>query len=68
LTKIHTCIYDEDRIDQVLNNFISDATKYSSPGSEIEVGLSFTEKKSRQALIWVKDHGVGIASSHELHS
>jgi signal transduction histidine kinase len=59
--------YDEDRIDQVLNNLISNATKYSSPGSEIEVGLSFTEKKSRQALIWVKDHGVGIASSELPH-
>jgi len=59
--------YDEDRIDQVLNNLISNATKYSSPGSEIEVGLSFTEKKSREALIWVKDHGVGIASSELPH-
>jgi PAS domain S-box-containing protein len=59
--------YDEDRIDQVLNNLISNATKYSPPGSEIEVGLSFIEKKSRQALIWVKDQGVGIASSELPH-
>jgi PAS domain S-box-containing protein len=59
--------YDEDRIDQVLSNLISNATKYSSPGSEIEVGLSITEKKSREALIWVKDHGMGIAQSEFPH-
>jgi PAS domain S-box-containing protein len=59
--------FDEDRIDQVLNNLISNATKYSSPGSEVEVGLRYTMNKPQEALIWVKDQGVGICASELPH-
>src|SRR5207244_961676 len=43
-----------------LSNLVSNAVKYSSIGSEIEIGLSLLSEKPREALLWVKDHGIGI--------
>ena len=57
--------FDENRIVQVLNNLISNAVKYSSAGSNIEVGLCRCSGNADNALIWVKDSGIGI-SAHEL--
>ncbi|QBD82691.1 PAS domain-containing protein [Ktedonosporobacter rubrisoli] len=57
--------FDKDRIIQVLNNLISNAIKYSPKGCEIEVGLRRLVDTSEEALIWVKDQGIGIAA-HEL--
>ncbi len=57
--------FDENRIVQVLNNLISNAVKYSSVGSNIEVGLRRCSGNADNALIWVKDSGIGI-SAHEL--
>src|SRR5258708_454118 len=57
--------FDENRIVQVLNNLISNAVKYSSAGSNIEVGLRRCSGNADNALIWVKDSGIGI-SAHEL--
>ena len=56
---------DEDRIDQVLNNLISNAVKYSPIGSEIEVGLRLRHSSTEvnEALIWVRDQGIGIAAN-----
>lgn len=58
---------DEDRIDQVLNNLIGNAVKYSPIGSEIEVGLRYSPTEANEALIWVKDQGVGIAANELSH-
>lgn len=58
---------DEDRIDQVLNNLISNAVKYSPIGSEIEVGLHYSPAEAKEALIWVRDQGVGIAANELPH-
>ncbi len=55
--------FDEDRIIQVLNNLISNAVKYSPEQKDIEVGLRVTEEKPAEALIWVRDHGIGIAAN-----
>jgi signal transduction histidine kinase len=55
--------YDEDRIDQVLNNLVSNAVKYSPVGSEIEIGLRFDQASPSHTLIWVKDAGIGIGES-----
>ena len=55
--------FDEDRIIQVLNNLISNAVKYSPEQKDIEVGLQVTEEKPGEALIWVRDHGIGIAAT-----
>src|SRR5581483_2824233 len=47
------------RIEQALENLLSNAAKYSPTGKEIEVGL---RRLVGEALIWVKDQGPGIAS------
>jgi len=59
--------FDEDRIIQVLNNLISNAVKYSPEQKDIEVGLQVTEEKPAEALIWVRDHGIGIAATELPH-
>ncbi|MHB8595251.1 MAG: ATP-binding protein [Ktedonobacteraceae bacterium] len=59
--------FDEDRIIQVLNNLINNAVKYSPDYNEIEVGLRFTDDKPDEALIWVRDHGIGIAANELPH-
>lgn len=55
---------DKDRLAQVLTNLISNATKYSSTGSDIELALS---PGSRSAIIEVRDRGIGIPE-HQLAS
>lgn len=57
--------FDRDRIEQVLNNLIGNAAKYSPAGSEIEVGLRYDATNPGAALLWVKDVGMGIAN-HEV--
>src|SRR5579863_2913267 len=52
--------FDENRMIQVVNNLISNAIKYSPAGCEIEVGLRYTPQQPGEALIWVKDQGIGI--------
>lgn len=59
--------FDEDRIIQVLHNLINNAVKYSPDHNEIEVGLRFTDDKPDEALIWVRDHGIGIAANELPH-
>ncbi|CRX39299.1 hybrid sensor histidine kinase/response regulator [Estrella lausannensis] len=49
---------DQEKLEQVVNNLISNAIKYSAPHTEISVTLSRT---SDDVLIAVKDQGVGIA-------
>lgn len=48
---------DRDKIEQVINNFISNAVKYSPAKSRIEVACVQHEA---QVLISVKDMGIGI--------
>ena len=54
---------DEERTVQVFNNLISNAIKYSPAGGEIEIGLRYQPERSNEVLIWVKDHGIGIAAN-----
>ena len=61
------CCFDEGRIEQVLNNLITNAIKYSSTGSEIVVGLQHSREKPDEALIWVKDHGIGMPANELSH-
>ncbi len=49
---------DERRFEQVINNMINNAIKYSSPNSEVEVSVA---REGGQVLIRVKDHGVGMS-------
>jgi PAS domain S-box-containing protein len=52
--------FDEERIIQVLSNLISNAIKYSPRGGLIEIGLEQTLERPDEALIWVRDRGIGI--------
>lgn len=49
---------DREKIKQVWQNLISNATKYSKNNSEIE--LNFKKDKKQGWIFFVKDHGVGI--------
>lgn len=48
---------DPQKIEQVLNNLLQNAIKFSNPGTVVTVGLNRTE---RGAVIAVKDQGQGI--------
>ncbi|MEP6612258.1 MAG: ATP-binding protein [Mucilaginibacter sp.] len=49
---------DQDKIDQVIINFLSNAIKYSPAAGLIEIGAQVT---NGMAELWVKDEGLGIA-------
>jgi two-component system, OmpR family, sensor histidine kinase VicK len=48
---------DEVKLLQVVNNLTSNAVKFTPPGSPISIEI---EEKSREVIISVKDHGIGI--------
>ncbi len=48
---------DNNKIDQVITNFLTNAIKYSNNGTEITVSL---EKKNTEVLIRLADQGQGI--------
>jgi signal transduction histidine kinase len=50
---------DRRRIEQVLNNLLDNAIKYSFSGSRVEIGL---QRSSDEAIISVKDRGRGITA------
>ncbi len=66
-TDIIPAYLDEQRIMQVFNNLINNAIKYSTRGSTIEIGLKHVAERPQEALIWVKDEGIGIASEDIPH-
>lgn len=49
---------DRLRIHDVIENLLSNATKYTDPGGEIAVGADILAGKMH---IWVRDNGVGIS-------
>jgi two-component system sensor histidine kinase VicK len=53
-----TLIYvDKDKIEQVINNFISNALKYSSADTTVQIACI---TKGEYAFVSVKDEGMGI--------
>ncbi len=52
------CEYDSLRMSQVLNNLVSNAIKYSPSGGNVAISL---EDDGRNAVIEVRDEGIGIA-------
>lgn len=62
-TFVDTVLSDVRLLRQVAANLISNALKYSSPGSDIQVTLSQYE---RQYVLTVTDHGIGIPAA-DLH-
>ena len=55
---------DRQRIDQVLNNLMSNAFKYTEAGGEIRVGARLN--RGSDVVVWVKDSGTGIPRD-EIH-
>jgi PAS domain S-box-containing protein len=56
-------LIDQDMIRRVVTNLLENASKYSPPGCDIEVG---SRRQGDFVNIWVQDHGQGIpASEHE---
>jgi signal transduction histidine kinase len=51
-------IVDPDRFQIVVRNLLSNAAKYSPPGTEIEVGV---RRNGNTAMVSVSDQGVGIS-------
>lgn len=49
---------DALRINQVINNIVSNAIKYSKPGDRVDV---FIEDKADKIIINIKDQGIGIS-------
>ena len=59
---------DRRRIEEVLVNLLDNAIKYSPDGGEIRVTISrIVEDGRTQALLQVKDQGVGIAPDEQSH-
>jgi signal transduction histidine kinase/ActR/RegA family two-component response regulator len=52
-----TCFVDPAKMEQVLNNLLTNAVKYSNPNTEIQIEVGRRENK---AYIAVTDHGLGI--------
>ncbi len=50
---------DQARMRMVLDNLIDNASKYTPPGKNIELGVS---QGSKTVKVWVRDEGVGIAA------
>jgi signal transduction histidine kinase len=55
-------VCDVERVAQVLNNLVSNAIKYSPRGGDVVVSL---EERGDQAIVSVRDSGIGIAPSEK---
>jgi PAS domain S-box-containing protein len=57
---------DPVRIEQVITNLLSNAIKYSPQGGSIELFL-YEEAEPREALLSIRDHGIGIPAGQQAH-
>ena len=48
----------EHRFEQVLNNFLSNAAKFSGPNTDVEISA---EARGSNIVVKVRDHGTGIS-------
>jgi two-component system OmpR family sensor kinase len=55
---------NHDRLKQLLINLLNNAIKFTPDGGEIVVGL---EKINDEAVLWVKDTGIGISKADQQH-
>jgi signal transduction histidine kinase len=55
---------DTRRVEQILTNILVNAVKYSPDGGSIDIYLS-EDKENRQALLSVKDTGIGIPAHQQ---
>jgi two-component system, OmpR family, sensor kinase len=57
---IHELMLDASKIEQILNNLITNAVKFSNAGSFVDVGIEGFDK---EVVISVKDEGQGIPAN-----
>src|SRR5205814_9705629 len=50
--------FDGIRIDQILDNLLTNALRHTAPGTRVQVTLA---REGERALVRVRDHGAGIA-------
>ena len=55
---------DDERIGQVVTNYLTNALKYSVETRPVEVGL---DVEAGQARVWVRDQGPGITPEEQVH-
>jgi signal transduction histidine kinase/GAF domain-containing protein len=55
---------DPRRIEQVVNNLISNAIKYTPDGGDVEIAV-YEKKKANNALLCVRDYGIGIPAHQQ---
>jgi signal transduction histidine kinase len=60
-----TATYDKNRIEQVLNNLISNAIKYSPPQTHVRVCVEPATKEQEGVVVWIRDEGQGISAEHQ---
>ncbi len=52
---------DQQRLNQVITNLVTNAIKYNKPNGTVEIGY---EENKKNVTIYVKDSGKGIAEEH----
>ena len=57
-----TLALDAAALAQSLGNLLDNAVKYSAEARAVEVGL---ERRGDEAVVWVRDHGVGIPRAEQ---
>ena len=56
--------WDEARLEQVVNNLLSNALKYSPSNTTVQVGI---ERQANEVVIWVRDRGQGMSKEEQAH-
>ncbi len=55
---------DRDRLQQVLNNYLTNALKFSPESEPVQVGITLEAERAR---VWVEDHGPGLSAEQQAH-
>ncbi len=55
---------DQDRLQQVLSNYLTNALKFSPDSEPVQVGMRLEAKVVR---VWVADHGPGLSAEQQAH-
>ncbi len=62
--------FDKERLEQVLNNLLTNALKYSPPDTPVKAGIELRSAEHDQpaeVVIWIKDEGIGISEEDQSH-
>jgi signal transduction histidine kinase/chemotaxis methyl-accepting protein methylase len=59
--------WDKARLEQVLDNLINNAVKYSPPNTLVTIGVEHQSEPTPEVIIWVRDEGYGISEEEQVH-